>query len=94
MIPMPLNDAILTTLAEQLRTAEATLQPIRPLTGAYPDLTPEDGYKIQALNIAHRVEAGQIVVGRKIALTSKAMQALMGVNEPTCGTMMDTMVMT
>jgi 2-keto-4-pentenoate hydratase len=90
---MPLDDAILNGLAEQLRIAEATLQPIHPLTEAHPDLSPEDGYRIQSLNIAHRVGAGQTIVGRKIATTSKAMQAIMGVHEPTCGTMMDTMVM-
>ncbi len=90
---MPLNEAAVISLAEQLRSVEAARRPIRVLTETHPDLTPEDGYKIQMLNIAHRVQAGQVVVGRKIALTSKAMQVMMGVSEPTCGTMMDTMVM-
>lgn len=91
---MPLNQAIIEEIAEILRVAEEKRLPIRPLTEQYPDLTVEDAYQIQAINVQARQQAGEKVVGRKIGLTSKAMQDLLGVTEPDYGTILDTMVTT
>jgi 2-keto-4-pentenoate hydratase len=70
------------TMADVLASAEALRRPIAPLSGAYPDLTVTDAYEIQALNARVR---GVAIVGYKIGLTSKAMQELLGVDEPDYG---------
>jgi 2-keto-4-pentenoate hydratase len=65
---------------------------IRPLTEQSPDLTEADAYEVQRENIAARIRTGERAVGRKIGLTSQAMQRLIGVNEPDYGPIMDTVV--
>jgi 2-keto-4-pentenoate hydratase len=78
-------------LAKALRTAERDRVPIMPLTGEHPDLTVEDAYAIQTINIERRVSAGRLVRGRKVGLTSAPMQQLLGVDEPDFGVLLDDM---
>jgi 2-keto-4-pentenoate hydratase len=78
-------------LAERLWRAETDREPIEPLTDAYPDLTVEDAYAIQGVNVERRVAAGAIVRGRKVGLTARAMQQLLGVQEPDFGVLLDDM---
>ncbi|HEY0254736.1 MAG TPA: fumarylacetoacetate hydrolase family protein [Kofleriaceae bacterium] len=67
--------------ATALRTAHETRTPIAPLRETYPELTLDDAYEIQAANIQGRV------VGRKIGLTSCAVQTQLGVDTPDYGTL-------
>ena len=53
-------------MAEALASAERDRTPIPPLTDAHPDLTVEDAYAIQSLNIERRVAEGRLVRGRKV----------------------------
>jgi 2-keto-4-pentenoate hydratase len=78
-------------LADALWDAERTRTPIAPLTDRYPDLDVDDAYAIQTRNIDRRVADGARVIGRKIGLTSKSMQDLLGVNEPDFGVLLDDM---
>lgn len=57
----------------------------------WPDITLEDSYAIAALGIEDKVEAGAIVRGRKIGLTSKAMQRSSQIDEPDFGILLDDM---
>jgi 2-keto-4-pentenoate hydratase len=75
-----------------LDSAERNCVPIAPLSETYPSLTPGQAYAIQSAWLElKRMEGGQLV-GRKIGLTSKAMQEQLGVNEPDYGFILDTMV--
>lgn len=78
--------------ADQLRVAEESLEGISPLTSVEPELTVDEAYIIQLENIERKVAQGQAIVGKKIGLTSKAMQTLLGVNEPDYGHLLDSMV--
>jgi 2-keto-4-pentenoate hydratase len=71
-------------VARMLRVAEERREPIPPLVDAYPDLDAADAYEIQLINIRRR-EAASPVVGHKVGLSSKAMQQMMGVDEPDYG---------
>ena len=71
--------------ADALWEAEAKRAPIAPLTETDPGLTVAEAYAIQSRNVTRRIEAGAAVLGRKIGLTSKAMQAQLGVTEPDFG---------
>jgi len=64
-------------LADELWQADTTAVPISPLTDRHPDLTIEDAYAIQSVNIDRRVANGERICGRKIGLTSKPMQDLL-----------------
>lgn len=65
--------------------------PIAPLTERWPAIDVTDAYEIQRLNIADRERAGRRVVGHKVGLSSKAMQEMMGVDEPDFGHLLDDM---
>jgi 2-keto-4-pentenoate hydratase len=86
------TDAALEVLALSLATAEQSGVPIGPLTASRPTLTVDEAYEIQRLNIAQRVAAGASVVGRKVGLTSLAMQKQLGVDQPDYGVILDDMV--
>jgi 2-keto-4-pentenoate hydratase len=79
------REQTLAELAASLREAEDTRQPIGPLTEAHPDLSVADAYRIQQINVHRRKEEGGLVRGRKIGLTSVAMQEQLGVDEPDFG---------
>lgn len=78
--------------AAQLAQAEATKVGIDPLIVLDPELTVDDAYYIQLENIKKKLEAGQKIVGKKIGLTSVAVQKMLGVDEPDYGHLLDTMV--
>jgi 2-keto-4-pentenoate hydratase len=78
-------------LADALWDAEHNRTPIEPLTDGHPDLDVDDAYAIQTHNIDRRVGAGARVIGRKIGLTSRGMQDMLGVDEPDFGVLLDDM---
>ena len=86
------NAALHQELADELWEADRTAQPVPPLTDRHPELGIEDAYAIQSINIARRVKAGERVIGRKVGLTSKPMQQLLGVDEPDFGVLTDAML--
>jgi 2-keto-4-pentenoate hydratase len=80
-----LSDDVRSTVADALRDAEAGRRPIPPLRETWPEIDVVDAYEIQLLNIRRRLDAGAGVRGHKVGLSSKAMQDMMGVNEPDYG---------
>jgi 2-oxopent-4-enoate hydratase len=79
-------------LADELWQADQTARPVAPLTDRYPDLAIADAYAIQTVNIDRRIAAGARIIGRKIGLTARPMQELLGVDEPDYGVLLDDMV--
>ena len=80
-----LSSATRAELAAELAQAERTRVPMDPLTTAHPEIDVVDAYEIQLINIRQRVAEGATVVGHKVGLSSKAMQTMMGVDEPDYG---------
>ncbi|XVV15136.1 2-keto-4-pentenoate hydratase [Actinoplanes sp. CA-131856] len=78
-------------LADQLLRAERDRIAISPLT-AQGRVSPEDAYAIQAINTQRRTAAGEVIVGRKVGLTSLAMQEQLGVDEPDFGVVFERML--
>ena len=78
-------------IAEELLAAYASRAPIEPLTGRYLDLSLDDAYQIQLLQVERWVADGARVKGHKVGLTSAAMQRQMGVDSPDYGHLLDSM---
>jgi 2-keto-4-pentenoate hydratase len=80
------------TLAEMLLAAEQARKPIPPLTETDPGISVDEAYRVQLRIIEIKKSLGQVVVGKKIGLTSQAMQAMLGVKEPDYGHILNGMV--
>ena len=76
-------------IAEELAEAERTHGVIPRITARHPEATVEDSYAIQGVWRDAQIAAGRRLVGRKIGLTSKAMQQATGITEPDYGVMFD-----
>jgi len=80
------------TLADMLLAAEMSRNPIPPLTESDSGITVDEAYRIQLRIMEMKKSSGQVVVGKKIGLTSLAMQAMLGVKEPDYGHILNGMV--
>jgi 2-keto-4-pentenoate hydratase len=89
---MSVAQGLISELAERLWSAEAGRIPVSPLSAERPGLLPEEAYAVQACNVDRRVAAGRVIRGRKLGLTSLAMQDLLGITEPISGVVLDDMI--
>lgn len=82
-------------VADLLWQAEMSRQVCTPVRDQFSELDHRAmaaaAYDVQRINIARQVSEGRRVVGRKIGLTSKAVQRQLGVNSPDFGTLLDSM---
>jgi 2-oxo-hept-3-ene-1,7-dioate hydratase len=80
-------------LAKRHEWARLEVKPIDPITVEYPDLTIDDAYEVQRAWVDLQIAGGAKLVGRKIGLTSRAMQQQMRIDEPDFGALLDYMMM-
>lgn len=74
-----------------LREARTTRVPVPPVSTSHPVSGLEVAYRVAELNTLARLDAGHRVVGKKIGLTSKAVQQQLGVDQPDFGVLFDDM---
>ncbi|RKP49699.1 2-keto-4-pentenoate hydratase [Pararobbsia silviterrae] len=82
---------IVATLATRLHEAETTRATIDPVRGAIPIDDVKLAYAVQQANVDRRIASGERIVGRKIGLTSLAVQRQLGVDQPDFGTLFASM---
>lgn len=87
-----LEQAVVTGIAEALNHALKSGRAIGQLSLGYPGMTIDDGYSVQEEWTRLRLEEGRRIIGRKIGLTSRAMQAAVQLSEPDYGILFDDMV--
>ena len=79
-------------LGDELYDALRSGLALSPLTDREPDIQIDDAYHISLRVLDRRVdEDGEKIVGKKIGVTSKPVQEMLGVFQPDFGFLMDTM---
>src|SRR5207253_4536766 len=77
-----LDDATIVALAAELHDAQTRRVQLRHFSRRHPGMTIDDGYAIQRAWLKLRLAEGRVVRGRKIGLTSRAMQQSSQIDEP------------
>ncbi len=78
--------------AAELLQAERTGQQTGLLSLRHPDMTMDDAYEVQNAIYSAKLAEGRKVIGWKIGLTSKAMQAALNIDIPDSGILFDDML--
>jgi 2-keto-4-pentenoate hydratase len=83
--------SVIESAADALDKAARTCIAIPKLSETWPALTVDDAYAIQMRNVRRALDSGVIITGKKIGLTSLAMQKMIGVDTPDFGHLYNTM---
>ncbi len=85
---MGIDLSLIGRAAQMLWDADVSGQPIAPIRDLLGTSTDIDaGYAIQQINTDRKVAGGRRISGRKIGVTSKAVQEQIGVDQPDFGTL-------
>jgi 2-oxopent-4-enoate/cis-2-oxohex-4-enoate hydratase len=72
-------------LAEELYQALRQRKVLAPITEREPEFSLDDAYQVSMAFLERRLADGEHVVGKKIGLTSKVVQQMLGVHQPDFG---------
>jgi 2-oxopent-4-enoate/cis-2-oxohex-4-enoate hydratase len=80
-------------LGDELYDALRARQTLTPLTKRWPEITIDDAYHVSLRMVNRRIEDdGETVIGKKIGVTSLAVQEMLGVFQPDFGYLTDEML--
>ncbi len=77
---------------DELYDALRQRQMVAPITDREPDMSLEDAYAISRQFLKRRLADGETVIGKKIGVTSRAVQSMLNVHQPDFGFLTDAMV--
>lgn len=77
--------------AEALRQARESGETIAPITQRYQVSGLDDAYTVAQINTEYKLNQGSRIIGKKVGLTSKAVQQQLGVDQPDFGILFDDM---
>jgi len=87
-----MNQEQIQQAGDELYEALVAQSTLSPFTERFADISVEDAYHISQRMVERRVQAGETVVGKKIGVTSKPVQDMLGVFQPDFGFLTDGMV--
>ena len=88
---MALNPARIQTLGDELFAALRARSVLEPLSNREAGIDIDDAYRISLRFLERRTAEGERVVGKKIGVTSKPVQDMLGVHQPDFGFLTDRM---
>jgi 2-oxo-3-hexenedioate decarboxylase len=80
-------------IADVLIAAERDCTPIAPFTRKLPFFDVRTAYAAQALFVAHRLDAGEQLVGAKLGMTSAVKRKALNIHEPVFGRLTSGMIL-
>ncbi len=87
-----LDENTIHAFSDELFGALRECRMIEPLTEREPEMSLEDAYRVSERLLQHRLDDGEKVIGKKIGVTSKAVQNMLNVHQPDFGYLTDRMV--
>ena len=88
---MPMDALLVEQLGDELFAALRERRTLAPLTTRHAAITVEDAYRISLHMLRRREADGERVIGKKIGVTSRAVQEMLGVFQPDFGFLTDAM---
>lgn len=76
---------------DELYDAMVQRKTLPPFTKRFDDITIDDAYEISLHMIKRRLDSGEKIIGKKIGVTSKAVQDILDVHQPDFGFLTDSM---
>lgn len=86
-----INSSKIEEHVNHLQSAWSNKEGVKPLTVIDSGLSIDEAYYVQLHTIQANLDSGERITGKKIGLTSKAMQEMLGVDEPDYGHLTDKM---
>ncbi|WP_298189966.1 fumarylacetoacetate hydrolase family protein [uncultured Pseudomonas sp.] len=86
-----MDDHLIKALGDELYAALSSRKAVPPLTSRYTELTLDAAYRISLQFLSRRQAMGEKVIGKKIGVTSKAVQDMLNVHQPDFGFLTDRM---
>jgi len=77
---------------DELYEALRARHTVAPLTDRWPEMTIDDAYHVSLRMVRRRLEDGEKIIGKKIGVTSRAVQEMLGVFQPDFGYLTDRML--
>ncbi len=87
----PMPDDLIAQLGDELFDALRARRTLAPLTARHAGITINDAYRVSLHFLRRRESAGERVIGKKIGVTSKAVQDMLGVFQPDFGFLTEAM---
>ena len=87
-----MNDLQISQAGEELYQALVAQRTLAPFTERFDDISIDDAYRISLKMVDCRLQAGETIIGKKIGVTSKPVQDMLGVYQPDFGFLTDGMV--
>jgi len=86
-----MDKKLIQACGDELYDALSNQRTLRPFTERFTDISIEDAYHISLRMVERRVAAGERIIGKKIGVTSKAVQNMLNVHQPDFGYLTDKM---
>lgn len=86
-----MDSALIRQLGDELFDALSERRTLVPLTTRYADISVDDAYAISLRFLERRLASGEKLIGKKIGVTSKPVQDMLGVFQPDFGFLTDAM---
>lgn len=86
-----MTTGLYTALSDELLQAMQQRETVPLISARHPEFGIEDAYKISLDVVGKRLQAGERLIGKKIGLTTEAVQKMIGIDEPDFGFLTDAM---
>ncbi|PPJ58105.1 hypothetical protein CBER1_05303 [Cercospora berteroae] len=88
IIGINMQQTDLQSIAKALHNARQTSKPIQPPTKTWPQLTPDDAFRVQQITLHNALQTGDRLVGWKLGNIAKVMQDAFGLDQPDYGSLL------